>query len=221
MDKLITGCIMPWQEIQRGELGTLDQIRTELRLDLFDEVISRTFNLFTSVWSTTNTPSNFTNAVSTGLTATNLDNAMENVIERSGSVRAIIGTRRSLLPLYGFASYREFLLSDSSTRVAPYMEEVLLERYRTGKIGTYNGALIVEIPQVLEKRLPNMDRKLVRDDVVVVVGENPGSVVLFGETQTQDHIDTTKQPPDYVLHNWQEFAFMIDNPEGIHIIETS
>ena len=220
-DRLIAGVTMNVLEIERGELGTLDELKREVRADLFDELVSKLFNMLGTVWSATNTPSNYINATSTGLTATVLDAAMENTIEYSGGIKAIVGTRRSLLNLYGFAAYKEFLLSDATTRVALRMEDVLLERYRTGKISSYNGAPIIEIPQVLEKRLPTINRKLVRDDLVIVVGEDAGKVLLMGDTQTQDHTDMTKQPPDYIYHAWQEWSMFIDRPEAITIIETA
>lgn len=221
IDSLISGFTMNVVEIEKGELGTLDELKREVRLDLFDEIISKMFNLLTSVWSATNTPNNFTNATSTGLTATALDNAMENTIELAGSVKAIVGTRRSLLPLYGFAGYREFVLSDTTTRVALRMEPVLLERYRTGRVSSYNGAPVIEIPQVLEKRLPQVNRKLIRDDLVIVVGEDAGKAYLMGDLMTQDMTDLTKQPPDYSYWNWQKYSILIDRPELIHIIETA
>lgn len=220
-DSLISGFTMNVMEIEKGELGTLDDLKREVRLDLFDEIISKMFNMLTSVWSSTNTPNNYTNATATGLTVTALDAAIENIIEMAGSVKAIVGTRKSLLPLYDFASYREFVLSDNSTRVALRMEPVLLERYRTNKLASYHGAPIIEIPQVLEKRLPQVNRKLVRDDLVIVVGEDAGKAYLMGDLMTQDMTDLTKQPPDYSYWNWQKYSILVDRPELIHIIETS
>jgi hypothetical protein len=220
-DQIIVGLSISQQELERGELGTLENLRAQMRMDLFDEIVSRIFNLMTSVWSASTTPSNYTNATSTGLTATVLDNAMENVIERAGMVKAIAGTRRSLLPLYGFASYREFLLSDNTTRTAPYMEQILLERYQTGKVASYNGAPVIEIPQVLEERLPTITRKLVRDDIVVVIGDDVGEAALLGPTVTQDYTDLRVVPPMYFDYMYQKFGIVIDRPERIHVIETA
>jgi len=220
-DRLICGTSANLMEVRRGELGTLDDIQRELKADLVDEVVSKMFNLLTTVWSATNTPSNYTNATSTGLTATVLDAAMENVIEKSGDIKAILGTRRALLNLFGFAGYKEFVLSDGTTRVALRMEEVLLERYKTGKISSYNGTPVVILPQIQENRLPLIDRKLIRDDVVLVIGNDPGNLVLFGDVEDQEHTDTSKQPADYAYWAWQAYGLLVDRPEQIHVIETA
>lgn len=220
-DRLIAGTAMNIMEIRRGELGTLEEIQREVRADLIDECVSRVFNLLTSVWSATNTPSNFINATSTGLTKTALDVAMENTIEKAGNIKAIVGTRRALLPLYSFAGYNEVTATGSNTNGIMPLNDVLMERFNTGRVSSYNNATIIEMPQILENRLPLINRKLVRDDVVLVIGENPGNIVLFGDPQEQEYNDMTKQPYDYQYHTWQEFGILIDRPEYITVIDVS
>ena len=220
-DRLIAGYSGNLMEIKRGELGTLEEIKREVRADLIDECVSKVFNLLTTVWNSTSTPSNFVNATSTGLTATNLDSAMENLIEKAGNIRAIIGTRRALLPLYSFAGYKDVLLADGSTREALPLTELLMERQRTNRISLYNGTTVVEIPQILENRLPTINRKLVRDDVVLLVAENAGSIALMGDPEEQEHTDTSKQPADYVYHTWQQWGLLVDRPEYLSVIEVS
>lgn len=50
-------------EIRGGELGSLETIKSEVQKDLVDECVSRVFNILTTVWNSTNTPLNYTNAV--------------------------------------------------------------------------------------------------------------------------------------------------------------
>lgn len=220
-DRLICGAHMNLWEVRSGEMGTIEELRRELRADLIDEIVSRGFNLLTTVWSAANTPSNFTDATVGGLTATVLDAAVENVIEKSGSVRSIVGTRKALNKAYGFAGYREFVLSDNTTRVALPIETVLAERFNTGRVSSYNGNALVELTQVLENRLPSINRKLIRDDVVLVIGADAGKVVLYGEPEDQEHTDTSRQPADYQIHMWQQYAMLVDRPEQIHVIKVA
>lgn len=220
-DRLIAGASMNLWEIRGGELGSLETIKSEVQKDLVDECVSRVFNILTTVWNSTNTPLNYTNAASTGLTATALDAAIENLIEKAGNVKAIVGARRALYPLYTFAGYKDVLLADGSTRKAPFMQDVLLERFRTGRISNYNGIPVIEIPQILENRLPIINRKLVRDDVVLLVGEDAGKIALMGEVETQEYTDMSKQPADYQFHAWQSWGILVDRPEYLGVIKVA
>jgi hypothetical protein len=208
-------------EVQRGELGTVDEIKRNVRADLVDETVARVFNLLTTIWSASNTPSNYIDASSTGLTSTVLDTAMENTIEKVGNVRGIVGTRRALLPLYTFAGFKDVLLADSSTRQALPLDEVLLERWRTGRVSSYNGAPVIDMPQILGNSLPTINRKLIRDDIVMVIGDDAGEIVSYGAPVDQEHVDTSKQPPDWQYHVWQQWGILVDRPEAITLIKVS
>lgn len=220
-DRLIAGMSMNVMEIRNGELGTLEEIQKEVRNDLIDECVSKCFNLLTTVWSATNTPSNFIDATSTGLTASATNTAMENTIEKAGNVKAIVGTRRALLPLYSFAGYKEITATSPNVNGVMPLNDVLMERFNTGSVKSYNGARVVELPQILENRLPLINRKLVRDDIVLVVGEDAGEIVLFGQPQEQEWTDGTKQPADYTYHTWQEWGILLDRPEYLTVIDVA
>lgn len=220
-DRLIAGMSMNVMEIRRGELGTLEEIQKEVRNDLIDEAVSKVFNLLTTVWSATNTPSNYIDASSTALTATATNTAMENTIEKAGNVKAIVGTRRALLPLYSFAGYKEITPAGANTNGVMPLTDVLMERFNTGSVKSYNGAKVVELPQILDNRLPIINRKLVRDDVVLVVGEEAGEIVLFGSPEEQEFTDMSKQPADYTYHTWQEWGILLDRPEYLTVIKVA
>lgn len=220
-DSLIAGTSMNMLEVQRGELGTIDEIKRNVRADLVDETVSRVFNLLTTVWSASNTPSNYIDASSTGLTSTVLDTAMENTIEKVGNVRGIVGTRKALLPLYTFAGFKDVLLADGSTRQALPLDEVLLERWRTGRVSSYNGAPVIDMPQIIANSLPTINRKLIRDDIVMVIGDDAGEIVSYGAPVDQEHVDTSKQPPDWQYHTWQSWGILVDRPEAITLIKVS
>lgn len=220
-DRLIAGTAMNIMELRSGELGTLDEIKRNIRADLTDETVARVFNLLTTIWSASNTPSNYIDATATGLTSTVLDTAIENTIETVGNVRAIVGTRKALLPLYTFAGYREYVLSDNTTYVALPLDPILQERFNTGRVTLYNGVRVVEMPQIIANSLPTITRRLVRDDIVMVIGEDAGEIINYGSPEDQEHLDTSKQPADWQYHVWQQWGLLVDRPEALTIIEVS
>jgi len=229
-DRLIAGTSHNLWEIQSGEVGTTDQFRNELRADIFDELVSRVFTLLATVWNSTDTPNNFTDASSTGITATALDNTIETLLDYTGSVRAIVGPRRALLPVYSFAQYREFALSASDpARVAFVNQEAFNEFTNSRKVSTYAGIPLIELPQVYRNRLPasatgglrNASQRMIPTDRVVVIGDQAGEIALMGETEYQDYTDPTTQPPNYVLHAWQAYGMIVDDVEAIAVIKTN
>jgi hypothetical protein len=220
-DRLIAGTSMNIMEVRNGELGTVDQIKDEVRKDLTDEIISKVFNLLTTVWNATNTPLNYVNATGTGLTATVLDAAIENLIEKAGNVNAIIGTRRAVYNLFNFAGYREVTPTGANTNGIMPLQEILMERFNTGTVSMYNGTPVIIMPQILDNRLPTINRKLVRDDTVLLLGDTPGEIVLFGDPEDQEHLDTTKQPADWIYHTWQQYGLLVDRPEYMTVIEVA
>jgi len=229
-DRLIAGTSHNLWEIQSGEVGTTDQFRNELRADIFDELVSRVFTLLATVWNSTDTPNNFVDASSTGITATALDNTIETLLDYTGSVRAIIGSRRALLPVYTFAQYREFALSASDpARVAFVNQEAFNEFTNSRKVSTYAGIPLIELPQVYRNRLPagatgglrNASQRMIPTDRVVVIGDQAGEIALMGATEYQDYTDPTTQPPNYVLHAWQAYGMIVDDVEAIAVIKTN
>jgi hypothetical protein len=231
-DRLIAGTSHNLWEIQSGEVGTTDQFRTELRADIFDELVSRVFTLLATVWNSTDTPNNFTDASSTGITATALDNAIENMLDYTGNVRAIIGSRRALLPVYTFAQFREFALSSTDpTRVA-FPTTSFNEFTGSKSVRQYYGIPLVEIPQVYRNRLGfsgtggnlnlrDATNRMIPTDRVILVGDNAGEIALMGGTEYQDYTDPTTQPPNYVLHAWQAYGLLVDDVEAISVIKTN
>ncbi len=232
-DRLIAGTSHNLWEIQSGEVGTTDQFRSELRADIFDELVSRVFTLLATVWNSTDTPNNFTDASSTGITATALDNAIENMLDYTGSVRAIIGSRRALLPVYEFAQFREFELSGTNVDgIAFVNQEAFNEFTNSRRVTRYAGIPLIELPQVYRNSLSftgsggnvslrDPSQRMIPTDRVVLVGDQAGEIALMGGTEYQDYTDPTTQPPNYVLHAWQAYGLLVDDVEAIHVIKTN
>ena len=228
-DRLIAGTSHNVWEIQSGEVGTVEQMRTELRADLFDEIVSKVFSLLSTVWTAGQTPSNFLDQSGTGVTQTGLETMMETVLNYSGQVKAIVGSRAALLPIYKFAQYREFVLTGTGTDRAAFPTAALDEFLRTMKVSTYLGVPIVELPQVYRNRLDanttsswrGTGQRMIPTDKVLVIGGNAGQVVLMDGFEYQDYTDPTTQPANYVLHGWQAYGMIIDDVQQIGIIKTN
>ena len=228
-DRLIAGTSHNVWEIESGEVGTVEQMRKDLRADLFDEIVSRVFSLLTTTWTSGATPSNFVDQSGTGVTQTGLETLMETILNYSGQVRAIIGSRAALLPIYKFAQYREFVLTGTGTDRAAFPTAALDEFLRTMKVSTYLGVPIVELPQVYRNRLDagttsglrNVSQRMIPTDKIVVVGDTAGQVVLMDGFEYQDYTDPTTQPANYVLHGWQAYGLIVDDVQQIGIIKTN
>lgn len=231
-DRLIAGTSHNLWEIQSGEVGTTEQFRSELRADIFDELVSRVFSLLASVWNSTDTPNNYTDASSTGITATALDNAIENMLDYTGTVRAIIGARRALLPVYNFAQFREFALSSSDPARVAFETTAFNEFTNSKSVRQYYGIPLVELPQVYRNRLSfsgtggnlnlrDVSARMIPTDRVILVGDNAGEIALMGGTEYQDYTDPTTQPPNYVVHAWQAYGMLVTDVEAIHVIKTN
>lgn len=229
-DRLIAGTSHSVWEIENGEVGTVDQMKTELRLDLFDELVSKVFTLLTTVWTTANTPSNYLDSSSGGLTQVGLEAMMETVMNYSGQVRAIVGSRAALLPLYKFAQYREFVLSGTATDRVAFPTAAFDEFLRTGKVSTYLGVPVIELPQVFRNRLDanstnlgfrGVGQRMIPTDRVLVIGDQVGQIVLSGGFTYQDYTDPTTQPANYVLHGWQSYGMIIDDVQSLGVIKTN
>lgn len=220
-DRLVAGVLHNLWEVRSGEVGTVESIRSELRADLFDEIVSRIFTLLSTVWNGTDTPNNYADASATGVTATVLNTMIENVLEYTGGIRAIVGPRKALMPIYNFAQYKEFVLTGTGTDRVAFPTSAFTEFNNSNIVSTYLGYPLIEVPQVFRNRLPDMRERMIPTDKILVIGDNAGEIVLQGSTEFQESIDTSKQPPYWKMHCWQAFGVVVDNVEAIGVIKTN
>lgn len=217
-DRLIGGVRESTWNLRNGDLTTIDGMRQQLQFDLTDNLIAKVFNLLTSVWNTVDTPSNYVETAS--LTYPTLDTMIENILDFSGDVRAIIGTRKALLPIYQFAGWREYQYMDNTISDIAYpVTPKLLEYLNTNRVSTYKGITLVELPQVFKNQLPNMRERLIPDDKILVVGGNAGEILMYGGVEFQDYTDMTIQPADYILNAWMSYGMIVDMPENLGVIK--
>jgi hypothetical protein len=228
-DRLIAGTSHSVWEIASGEVGTVEQMRTELRADLFDEIVSKVFSLLTTVWTSGLTPNNYVDASGTGVTATALDAMIETLLDYTGQVKAIIGSRAALLPIYRFSQYREFVPTSPNTNAFVPIVEKLNEFAANNRVSTYLGIPLIELPQVYRNRLPanatgglrDAGNRMIPTDKILVIGGNVGEIALMGGFEYADYTDPTTQPANYVLHGWQGYGMIVDDVAQIGIIKTN
>ncbi len=199
-------------ELQAGEIGTVEFIRSEMQAKLRDHIMNKVFTALTTVWTTTNTPDNFTD-VGGVVTKTALDNMIEQINETTGSAKAIVGTRAALQPIMSFIGWDTFSSTDAM------LQDVSNELRRTGWVGQYLGTPLVVIRQDYDN--PEDYNALIPTDKILVVGENVGEFVNFGTPQVSDWIDQKPVPPQWYLRLFMQYGMIIDNAQGIGVLKVA
>jgi hypothetical protein len=147
---------------------------------------------------------------------------VETVLYRAGSVRAIVGSRAALLPIYKMGGIVEITPTvNTNTNGVIGLQEILLEWRRTGRLAQFRGIPLIEIPQIFRRTTDHYDQPLVDMTRVLVIGDNAGEVVLYGGTETQESTDLTTEPGDYVLAMWRQYGMIVDQVENIGVIKVA
>lgn len=197
-------------ELESGELGSVEEIRREMGLKLRDYYMSKVFLALSTIWSAVNTPSNYT-FVGGALTAGVLENAIDTINQTTSGVKAVIGTRAALTPITKFGAF----WSDG-TNVADVPENIS-EIMRTGFLGRYYGARLIALDQQYDN--PIDYTPLIPTDKILVIGENVGEFITYGEVKTKEYSDMRPTPPQWYLELYQQFGMIIDRADGIYVID--
>jgi len=198
-------------ELEKGEIGSVEEIRAEMTGKLVDFYAGKVFALLSTVWTAANTASNYAE-VSTSLTKTALDAAIDEINYRTGSVKAIVGLRSKLLPITDFAGYGTY---DSATQ---FSDPILTEALRSGWIGQYRGVTnIIGLPQIWDN--PEDNDTMIPEDYILVIGHNAGEFVTFGEPKWKEYTDMVPTPPYFILEAWQQWGLVVDKAEGVYVIK--
>jgi hypothetical protein len=196
-------------ELETGELGSIDEIRTEMQASLRDYYMNKVFLALSTVWTAGNTPNNFTN-VGGALTSTALKNAIDYVNQTTGGVRAVVGTRAALTPITTFgAGWSDGV---SLQAVPSSIQEIM----QTGWLGRYYGAPILALQQTYDNPIDHTAQ--LPNDKVLVIGENVGEFITHGEARTKEWTDMNPTPPQWNLELYQEFGMIIDRADGIFVL---
>ncbi len=201
-------------ELEAGELGTVDEIKNEMQAKLRDYYLNKVFSALSTVWSATNTPNNYTDAGG-ALNATVLKNAIDRINQTTGGVRAVIGTRAALTPVTTFGAGWADGTSTDWHPVPDSIKEIM----QTGWLGRYYGAPLLALEQQYDN--PADYNALIPTDKVIVVGENVGEFITYGQVFTKQWQDMNPTPPQWYLELYQQFGLIIDRADGIYVIKVS
>ncbi len=148
-------------EIENGDIGTVESLRTEMMAKLKDYYMNKVFTALTSIWTVSTTPSNFVNVGGT-ITASVLETAIDRINQTTPGVKAVIGTRVALTPITKFGAF----WNDDGTQWAG-VDSQLEEVMKTGWLGKYYGAPIIALDQVYDN--PDDYNSLLPEDKVLVI----------------------------------------------------
>lgn len=206
---IVTATANEW-ELQAGEIGTVESIRNEMSLKLRDHYMGKVFTALSTVWTASNTPSNFTD-IGGAITKTALDAMIDTINETTPGAKAIVGTRAALNPIMAFAGWDTFNSTNEPVSIA--REEI----FRTGWLGRYFGVPLVVVNQ--EYNNPEDYTKLIPEDKVLVVGTNVGEFITYGTPQYSQWTDPKPVPPQFYMRIYQQYGMIIDNAMGIGVLK--
>ncbi len=209
LDTAIIGATANQWELESGELGTAESIRSEMMAKLRDYYLGKVFTGLSTIWSATNTPSNFTSIGGT-VTQTALVNAIDRINQTTAGAKVIVGARAAIQPITSFTYWH------AGTATTEMSQSLADEVLRTGKLGQFYGVPILAIDQIYDN--PEDYNKLIPEDKILVIGKNVGDFVLYDAPKTQEYIDNKPVPPQWNIAIWQQFGFIIDKADGIYVL---
>lgn len=196
-------------ELENGEIGTVDEIKREMLAKLKDSFQNKVFTALSTIWNGTNTPSNYIN-VGGAVTSTVLENAIDQINQTTSGVKAVIGTRAAMAPITKFGA---FWSDGTHYEAVPSSLEEIKQR---GILGKYYGAPLIVLDQIYDN--PADYNALVPTDKILVIGENVGDFITYGDVKTKQYSDMRPTPPQWFVELYQQFALMIWNAQGIYVI---
>jgi hypothetical protein len=200
-------------EMESGELGTVESIRGEMLAKLRDFYMNKVFTALTTVWTAVNTPLNFTN-VGAPLNATALKNAIDRINQTTGGVKAVVGTRSALTPITTFGAGWTDSVGGLQANY-PGIAEIM----QTGWLGKYYGAPIIALQQEYDN--PEDYNAMLPSDKVLVIGNNVGDFITYGDVKSKQWSDMEPTPPQWFLEIYQQFGLIIDHAEGLYVLKVT
>jgi len=201
-------------EVESGEIGTVDEIRREMIAKLSDFYVVKVMNALYTL-ATIDDSTNFW--YETSLTRSILEDAIDSIADVAGSVKAVVGRRPTLAPITKFAGYRVGVGAGETGYAVP-VPSALEEIRRTGWFGVYYGANFISLEQVYDN--PYDRNGLIQDDLIVVIGDNCGEFISYGDVREDQWTDMGTAPPTWHLRIYQQFGLLFDRMENVGIIRT-
>lgn len=202
-------------ELEAGNIGTVDEIRAEMAAKLKDFYLNKVFTALSTVWTAGNTPSNFT-SVGGAITATALETAIDQINQTTSGVKAVVGVRSAMTPITKFGAFWNDGNTVGTDAQWAGIDSQLREIVQRGMLGRYYGAPLVVLDQQWDN--PEDYNSLLPTDKILVIGENVGEFITYGDVQRKQWEDMNPTPPQWFLELYQQFGMIIDNAMGIYVI---
>ena len=164
-----------------------------MQAKLTDYYVNKAFTALTSIWTSANTGTNYTN-VGGPLTATALKNSIDTINQTVGRVKAVVGTRKALTPITTFGA--GWNIGSTSPNTAFPVNTALEEIYRTGWLGMYYGAPIVALDQMYDNAVDY--QPMLPNNKVLVIGDNVGEFITYGPVREKAWDNMAPTPPEFV-----------------------
>jgi hypothetical protein len=207
-------------ELERGEIGTVDSISSEMRAVLQDYFVNRVFTLLSTIWSPSNTPSNYGTVTAANWAAGNstamaaMKTAIDAVNNLGMGAKVVIGAREVIAPTTQFTA---FWGDPASTTAYETTDSQLQQVFDSGRVGRWYGVPFVAIDQIWDN--PEDFKKLIPTDKVLVIGNKVGDFITYGDVKTKQWTDMAPTPPQWYLELYQQFGLIIDNAMGIYVLK--
>jgi hypothetical protein len=195
-------------EMERGDIGTLADIRAEMRAKLQDYYFNKVFTALSNIWTPGNTPNNFVN-LGTDITLAALRDGINEVNYRGGGAKLIVGTRRALQPITEFTNFTAAGTSD----------DIINELHNTGFVGKIMGVPILGLDQIFDD--PENYQPLLPENKILIIGNRVGDFITYGDVRTKAWTDMNPTPPQEFIEIYQQFGMIIDNAQGIYVIQVA
>lgn len=199
-------------DLANGNIGTVGEIRAEMVAKLRDYYQNKVFTALSTVWSALNTPLNYV-SVGGPVTATVLKSAIDYITRVTGGVRSVVGVRSVMNPITDFAAFWQ----DPNTGATGVSDPAIEEIRQSGKLGMFYGAPLVALQQEFDN--PEDYNTLLPEDKILVVGENVGEFITFGNEIWKEYTDPRPTPPQWFLEVYQQFGLMVWNAQGIMVLD--
>ena len=196
-------------DLQNGDIGTIEDIRMEMVKKLKDYYINKVFTALSTVWNLTNTPNNYL-SVGGALTQTAVETAIDRINQTTPGAKVLVGTRKALAPVTKFVSLKDGFTNYFSS------DDIINEVMRTGWLGVFYGVPVVALDQIYNN--PDDYKPMLPEDKVLVVGENVGEFIIYGNPREKEWTDMNPTPPVWNLELYQQFGMIVDNAQGVFVI---
>lgn len=205
-------------DMENGSIGTVAEIRQEMLMKLRDFYMGKVFTALSTVWSATNTPNNFTD-VGGAVTATALEDAIDYINQTAGGVKAVVGVKSAMTPITKFGAFWNDGNTVGTDAQWSGVDSQLEKIMREGRLGEYYGAPLVHLEQQWDN--PEDYNTLLPTDKILVIGNNVGEFITYGEPKWKQWTDMNPTPPQWYLETYQRFGMMIDRADGIYVLKVS